>query len=155
MIFMDWKLHVIVSFLLYLVIILFFQFSLSYSVAAFILLVFSSLLPDLDHPKSLIRGVIFAVVFYLSMWFVLIELSADFMIKLFVIITILILTYYFYKNIPLKHRGKKSLHLWRYCFLVTGVSLVLFSVANINISMVSFIFIGYGSHLLADKIKDI
>ena len=150
---MDWKLHLIFSFLLYFIIILFFWFPMDYSVAAFFLLTFSSLLPDVDYKKSIIRGVIFAMVFYLLMLFVVIQKSLVLEIKILAVVILLFIVYYSYKNIPLKHRGKHSLHLWRYPFAFTAVSLVLFAAANINISLILFIFIGYGSHLLTDKIK--
>ncbi len=74
-------------------------------------------------------------------------------VKILTIVILLILTYYSYKHLPLKHRGKHSLHLWRYPFLFTAVFSVLFAIANINISLILFILIGYGSHLFADRIK--
>ncbi len=150
---MDWKLHVILSLLLYFLIISFFHFSLAYSVQALLILIFSSLLPDLDHPKSKIRKVIFLLVFYMMAIFVVIELNVDLGMKILVLMVILILTYYLYRNIPLKHRGKRSLHLWRYCFLFTALSAIIFAVANINISFALFIIVGYGSHLISDKIR--
>lgn len=149
---MDWKLHVIFSFVIYFMIILFFRFPPDYSVSSLLLVVFSSLLPDLDYPKSIIRGIVFAMIFYLLMLFVIIQ-DLGMEIKILAVVILLILVYYSYKNIPLKHRGKHSLHLWRYPILFTAISLVLFSVANINISLALFILIGYGSHLLSDKIR--
>jgi len=149
---MDWKLHMILSFIIYFMIILVFQFSLAYSVQALLILIFSSLLPDLDHPKSIIRGIVFAMIFYLLMLFVIIQ-NLDIGMKILTIFILLVLVYYSYKHLPLKHRGKRSLHLWRYPLLFTAVSFLLFTIANINISLILFILIGYGSHLLADKIK--
>jgi len=150
---MDWKLHLLTSFLVYFGLMLFFRFPSDYGVAAFILLALSSLLPDVDHPKSIIRGIIFAIIFYLFMLFVVMQSSIDLQMKILVIVIMLILTYYSYRNIPLKHRGRRSLHLWRYSFVSTGISAVIFRMANINISLVLFIFIGYALHLLVDKIK--
>ena len=143
----------ILSLLLYFLIISVFQFPFSYSITALTLLMLSSLLPDIDHPKSKIRKAIFLLVFYLMALFVVIELNVDLGMKILVLMVILILTYYLYKNIPLKHRGKRSLHLWRYCFLFTALSAIIFAVANINISFALFILIGYGSHLISDKIR--
>ncbi len=151
--YMDWKLHVILSLFLYFLIISFSQFSLIYSVQALLILVFSSLLPDLDHPKSMIRKITFILVFYLMMLFIIIELAMDVGTKALIIIIILILAYYIYKNLPLKHRGKRSLHLWRYCFLFGGISLILFALANINITFALFIIVGYASHLISDRIR--
>jgi|GEM_PF-1615938 len=150
---MDWKLHMIFSFAIYFVIILLFPSTLMYSIHALIILVFSSLLPDLDHPKSVIRVVIFAAVFYLLMLFVILQETLDFWTKILTIVILFVLVYYSYKKIPLRHRGKRSLHLWRYLPLSVAASLVLFTFANINISLILFIVIGYGSHLLSDRIK--
>jgi hypothetical protein len=149
---MDWKLHLILSFAIYLLIIIFFAFPVDYSLSALLLIVFSSLLPDLDHPKSIIRIVIFAMIFYILMIFVIIQ-DLTLEVKILTIVILLILVYYSYKYLPLKHRGKRSLHLWRYPIIFAAVSLVLFTAANINISLSLFILIGYGSHLLADGIK--
>ena len=150
---MDWKLHVILSLFLYFLIISVFQFPFPYSITAFILLIFSSLLPDLDHPKSKIRKAIFLLLFYFMTLFVVIELNVDLGMKILILMITLILTYYLYKFLPLKHRGKRSLHLWRYVFISPLLSLVLFAFANINISFALFIIVGYGSHLISDKIR--
>ena len=150
---MDWKLHTLLSFLLYFLIISIFHFSLTYSIQALLILIFSSLLPDIDHPKSVIRKIIFLLVFYFMMLFVVIEMSLGIEMKILIMMITIILTYYFYKNIPLKHRGKRSLHLWRYCFILGGISLILFTLANINTSLTLFIIVGYASHLISDKIK--
>ncbi len=96
--------------------------------------------------------VTFVITFYFLALFVMMQ-EFDLEMKLVVLIMVLVLLYYSYRNIPLKHRGKKSLHLWRYCFLFAGIFFVFFSIENINISLTSFIFIGYGSHLLADGIR--
>ena len=143
----------ILSLAIYFIIIMVFPLSIYYSIQALIILIFSSLLPDLDHPKSMIRVVIFALIFYLIILFVILQETLDFWIKILTITILLVLVYYSYRNIPLRHRGKRSLHLWRYFLLSIAVSLVLFTIANINISLILFILIGYGSHLLADRIK--
>lgn len=150
---MDWKLHVILSFFFYFLIISVFHFPLSYSITALILLMFSSLLPDLDHPKSMIRKAVFFLVFYFLALFIVIGLNLTLEMKILILIIILILTYYLYKFLPLKHRGKRSLHLWRYVFISPLLSLILFALANINISLILFIIIGYGSHLVSDNIR--
>ncbi|MCK5022952.1 MAG: metal-dependent hydrolase [Candidatus Aenigmarchaeota archaeon] len=150
---MDWKLHVIVSMIMYTVLVSFLQFSFFYSLQAILLLIFASLLPDIDHPKSIIRKIFFIAVFYSSMVFIV--LSTDFGIEAKVVILgmVLVLCYYLFKNLPLSHRGKKSLHMWRYVFIVGMIAAVLFAIWNINISFALFIIIGYASHMLADKIK--
>ncbi|UCC91964.1 MAG: metal-dependent hydrolase, partial [Candidatus Aenigmatarchaeota archaeon] len=131
---MDWKLHVILSLFLYSLIISIFRFSFPYSIAAFILLIFSSLLPDIDHPKSMIRKAVFLLVFYFLTLFIIIELNLTLEMKILILAITLILTYYLYKFIPLRHRGKRSLHLWRYVLIFPLLSIVLFALANINIS---------------------
>jgi hypothetical protein len=151
---MDWKLHVILSFLLYFLIISFFQFSVSYSVQSFLILVFFSLFPDIDHRKSMIRKAVFILVFYLMVLFVFIGMNLDAGMKILIVLILSVLTYYLYKFLPLKHRGKRSLHLWRYFFVSLMLFTVLFALANINISLTLFIIVGYGSHLISDKIRE-
>ena len=151
---MDWKLHAILSLFLYFVIISIFQFSLAYSVQALSILVFSSLLPDIDHPKSVIRKIVFIIIFYLMILFVVLELPIGMEMKILIMIITLILTYYFYRNIPLKHRGPRSLHRWRYVVVFPIISFPLLLLANINITLSLFIIVGYGSHLISDKIKE-
>jgi hypothetical protein len=150
---MDWKLHMLLSLLTYFVIIMFFRFPLDYSVAAFILLAFSSILPDLDHPKSFVRSLALAFSVYLAAWFVVFQLLADIQTKIVIIAVIAILAYAGHRHIPISHRGKKSLHRWGVLVLVAMISIVLFALAKINISLVSFIIVGYGLHLISDRIK--
>jgi len=109
----------------------------------------------MDHPKSMIRKLVFVAALYLFILFVVVEMTADIGIKVIVMSVILMLTYYFFRNIPLKHRGKRSLHLWRYVFISGSLSSVFFALADINISLALFIIIGYGSHLIADKVFEI
>lgn len=149
---MDWKMHMMIPLFLYIAIILVFQFQLLYSLQALSLLIFSSFLPDLDHPRSLVRKATFIIIFYLMIFAVTIEISIDMWIKFLIITIMLILTNYFYKHLPLKHRGKRSFHLWRYCFIFPTVFAFLFVVAGIGISLVTFIVIGFGLHLALDKI---
>ena len=152
---MDWKLHIILSLILYFVIVSFFPFPLSYSIPALLLLIFSSLFPDLDHPKSLVRKVVFILTFYFLAIYIFLEMPVDFGIKILTLSIISILSLYVYKNLPLRHRGKRSLHLWRYCPAFAGCFTVLFALANINISFTLFIIVGYASHLIADGIREV
>ena len=151
---MDWKLHVLVSFLAYFLIVSLFRFQPLYSVQALLVLVFFSMLPDVDHPKSVIRKVVFIIIFYLMMLFVVIELAIDIPTKTAIMLIYVAITYYFYKNLPLSHRGKRSLHLWRYPFIFAGLFLVFSVAAGMNISLCLFVLIGYGLHLLSDRIRD-
>ena len=150
---MDWKIHMLVPLFIYIATILVFQFPVLYSVQALMLVLFSSSLPELDHPRSIARRVIFVVVFYLMVLAITMELSIDIWLKFAIITVMLVLTRYFYKRLPIKHRGKHSLHLWRYCLIFPTVSAFLFMLASLNISLASFIIVGYGSHLALDKIN--
>lgn len=149
---MDWKMHMMIPLFVYIAIILVFQFQLLYSLQALSLLIFSSFLPDLDHPRSHVRKATFIIIFYLMIFAVTLEISINIWIKFLIITMMLILTNYVYKHLPLKHRGKHSFHLWRYCFIFPTVFAFLFVAAGIGISLVSFIVIGFGSHLALDKI---
>lgn len=150
---MDWKLHAILSLLLYFLIISFLQFPPVYSVQALVILLFASLLPDIDHPKSVVRKISFLMVFYALILFITLGMEIDIGMKAVILAMSLGITYYLFRKLPLKHRGRRSLHLWRYPFVFSGLSLVLFSMANINISLSLFIIIGYSSHLISDRIK--
>ena len=59
---MDWKMHLLIPLFLYIAVVLILQFPLAYSVQALFLLLFSSFLPDIDHPKSVMRKVTGSVV---------------------------------------------------------------------------------------------
>ena len=88
-------------------------------------------------------------------WFVIFQLVADVQTKITVIAMVAVLAYTGHKHIPISHRGKRSLHRWGVLVMVAMISAVLLALAKINISLVSFIIVGYASHLLADKIKRI
>lgn len=150
---MDWKLHMLAPLFIYIAAILAFQFPVLYSVQALMLVIFSSFLPELDHPRSVARRIMFVVVFYLVVLAITMEMSIEIWLKFVVITMLLVLTRYAYKKLPIKHRGKHSLHLWRYCLVIPTLFVFLFMLANINISLASFIIVGYGSHLALDKIN--
>ena len=150
---MDWKSHMLVPLLLYIAIILIFQFQFLYSVQALFLVVFSAFLPELDHPRSVARRIFFVILFYAMVFAITIEVSIEIWLKFVVITVLLVLARYAYKKLPIKHRGKHSLHLWRYCLVIPTFFVFVFMLANINISLASFIIVGYGSHLALDKIN--
>jgi len=150
---MDWKTHMMVPLFIYIAITLFFQFPFFYSLQALFLLLFSAFLPDLDHPKSKMRKATFIIIFYLMVFAVTANMMIEIWIKFLVITIMLVLAHYFYKRLPLKHRGKRSFHLWRYFFVFPSVFGLFFVAANINISLVIFTIIGFGSHLAIDKIR--
>ena len=150
---MDWKMHMMIPLFIYIGIMLAFQLSLVYALQALFLLLFSAFLPDLDHPKSVMRKVSFILIFYLMVFAVTASLQIDLLTKFIVITMLLVLASYFYKRLPLRHRGKRSLHLWRYFLVFPSIFGLFFVAANINITLVIFTIIGFGSHLAIDKIS--
>jgi hypothetical protein len=150
---MDWKMHMMIPLFIYIGIMLVFQMPVVYALQALFLLLFTAFLPDLDHPKSVMRRISFIVIFYLMVFAVTANLQIDMLTKFIVITILLVLANYFYKRLPLKHRGKHSFHLWRYFCVFPSVFGLAFVAANINISLVIFTIIGFGSHLAADKIN--
>lgn len=152
---MDWKLHMLLSLVIYALIASVLSLSLEYAVIAMVLLVFGSLLPDMDHPRSVIRKAVFMFALYVFVFFVMIGTGMDFLIKLLVIGMMSILSYYLYRHVPLSHRGTRSLHLWRYVPLTGCIFTLAFVIASINISLVLFLIVGYASHLAADKVTKI
>lgn len=150
---MDWKLHMMIPLFVYIAIILFFQPPLIYSIQALILLIFSSFLPEFDHPRSLARKVFFILLFYFVAIAIMIELKIEFWLKILIISMFLIVVRYIYKKLPIRHRGKRSLHLWRYFFVFPTIFALYFVFAGVDLSLIFFIFIGYGLHLALDKIN--
>jgi len=149
---MDWKTHMMVPLFIYIAITLVFRFDILYSVQALFLLLFAAFLPDIDHPRSLVRKVAFILVFYIMVFAVTVDVSIDMLLKFAIITCMLVLARYAYKHLPIKHRGKHSLHLWRYCLVLPSIFAFAFIVASINISLILFIIVGYGSHLAVDRI---
>ncbi len=149
---MDWKMHMLIPLFIYIAALLIFQFPLMYALQALLLLLFSSFLPDLDHPKSVMRKATFVVIFYAMVFAVTASFAIDIWLKFLIITIMLVLARHFYKHLPLKHRGKRSFHLWRYFFVFPSVFALAFVPAGISISLAAFIAAGFGSHLAADKI---
>ncbi len=150
---MDWKSHMLVPLFVYIAALLIFQLPAIFAIQALFLLLFSSFLPDLDHPKSVMRKATFIIIFYLMVFAVTAEISIDLWMKFMIITIMLVLAHYFYKHLPLKHRGKRSFHLWRYFFVLPTVFAFLFVVTGVSISLVWFVFAGFGLHLAVDKIR--
>jgi hypothetical protein len=149
---MDWKMHMMVPLFFFIAVILVFQFQLIFALQALSLLIFSSFLPDLDHPKSHVRKATFIIIFYLMIFAITLEISINIWIKFLIITIMLVLTNYFYKHLPLKHRGKRSFHLWRYVFVFPTIFAFLLVAAGVSVSLVAFIVAGLGMHLGLDKI---
>jgi hypothetical protein len=150
---MDWKLHLIIPFVAYALIVTVFSFSLEFGIASLIILFFSTLLPDLDHPKSFIRYIVVSTLFFIVMVFVILAIQADIMTRLLIIIMAFVLFYGGHKKLPVHHRGEKSLHRWRYAFIFTGAFLLISVMAGIGLLLSVFFLLGYSVHLLLDRIR--
>jgi len=150
---MDWKSHMLVPLFVYIAALLIFQLPPMYAVQALFILLFSSFIPDLDHPKSVMRKVTFIITFYVMVFAITAEMSIDIWMKFLTITIMLVLVNYAYRHLPLKHRGKRSFHLWRYFFVFPTLFALAFAAAGISISLVWFAFAGFGLHLAVDKIR--
>jgi hypothetical protein len=148
---MDWKSHMLVPLFVYIAVILLLQPSIEFSLQALFLLLFSSFFPDLDHPKSVMRKMTFIIVFYLMVFAVTVNIAVELWLKFVIITIMLVLASHLYRHLPLKHRGKRSFHLWRYFFIFPTIFIFAFVVAGLSIQLVAFVFAGYGLHLAVDK----
>ena len=144
--------HVVLTLLLYFIFINVFSFNFRLSLAALLVLVLSSLFPDLDHPKSKIRGLVTAVFFFLSFILLFSYLNYDVLEKSVFSLFGSTLVYLSIKHFPISHRGRKSLHQWHLAFFVPFCFAVVFYILGINYFLSFFIFFGYVSHLLLDRI---
>jgi len=148
---MNWKGHITVTFGIYLVLVLFLGLQLTSSLAALILLAISSILPDFDHPKSVIRETLAILSGFFTLSLILLIFEVEPVIKLVAGTVSGIAIYILIKTIPLRHRGKRSLHQWSVCFLLLGICAVVFFFLDIGFRYLPFIFVGYSVHLLTDK----
>ncbi len=149
----DWKIHTISVLLVYAVIFLLFSFSLEFGIMALLILLFSGLLPDLDHPRSLIRQLLgilcslfISVIFFVSM-------AAGLEIRLASSVIMFLLVFLLFRKLPLRHRGRKSLHKWRIGIIISLFSILLLWFANLSIYLSLFILTGYWLHLGLDRVK--
>ncbi len=153
----NWNYHIAFSFAVYIILAFIFNISLTGGVIGFIILGFASLLPDFDHPKSLIRQIT-AIVFGIGSFVFLLKFLINYsQLNLFsqsVISTICgAVVYFLIQKIRLKHRGKKSMHqLWVLIF-VTALSALVFWLINLQIYFAGLVFLGYGCHLFLDWAK--
>ncbi|MBN2042319.1 MAG: metal-dependent hydrolase [Candidatus Aenigmarchaeota archaeon] len=152
---MDWKIHTISSFLVYFVIILLFAFSFEFAVVSFLVLLFFSLFPDIDHPRSFIRKSVSMLIFYFAVLLIFLYLGVGIFEKVILSGITATLTYYLYRKLPLHHRGPKSLHRWRYALILSAALSLVFLFTNIEITLALFVLFGYGLHLSLDKVREI
>ena len=111
-----------------------------------------ALLPDLDHPRSLMRNVLgmfcsllVGLIFFVSMETAL-ETRLASSVIMFLIVFIL------FRRLPLSHRGRRSLHKWKLGILVFLLCAGIFLLTGLNIYLSSFMLIGYWLHLGLDRL---
>ena len=148
----NWKVHIALTLFLYLIFINIFSFEIKLSIAAILLLIFSSLLPDLDHPKSKIRNFVTGLSFLLTFVSLFLVLNYELESRLVVSFLGSSLIYVLFSNLPFKHRGRKSLHQWHLSLFVPFCFAVVFYIIGINYLLAFFILFGYFVHLLLDRI---
>jgi inner membrane protein len=144
----NWKAHISITLVLYLVFVTLLNTSFNTNIAGFLILIFSSLLPDLDHPKSKIRRFVSSSFFLMVFLFLTTSLNLELIISLAISGT----GYLLVRNLPLKHRGRKSLHQWKLVFLIPFFIGLSFHLIGINYLLAFFVFFGYSVHLLLDRI---
>jgi hypothetical protein len=151
---MEWKFHVLGAFLVYIFMGLILPMTIPMAMGSLLTLSFFSMAPDVDHPKSVMRKVAFILLMYFLVVFVILQAATGSFEKVVMISAASFASYYFYKNLPLTHRGKRSLHRWRYTIITTlGFSLAL-AASGVTVVLGIFAAIGYALHLALDKIKE-
>lgn len=149
----SWKIHILFGLILYFAFVLIFSPGLEMNMLALALLVFASLLPDLDHPKSVIRLVVAVLGSFFVAIFLISNVEGLLTERLVVGTAGWVITYFAIKNLPLKHRGKKSLHQWWVLIILVMALGFAFWWTKTDISLMVFVLLGYGSHLILDRIK--
>ena len=149
----NWKMHVILTLVLYIIFINVFGFTLKLSIVALVLLIFSSVLPDIDHHKSKIRDITTGVFFFIGFVFLFDYLQYSLLEKSIFSLFGGTIAYLVGKHLPLTHRGKKSLHQWHLSLFVPFCFAVVFYILKINYLLSFFVFFGYIVHLLLDRVS--
>ncbi len=149
----DWKIHTISVLLVFALILCLFSFSLEFGIMALLVLLFSGLLPDLDHPRSLIRQVLglFCSLFISLLFFISMEAGLEMRLASSIIMFFLI--FLLFRKIPLRHRGRRSLHKWRLGIILFLACAGLFLLVGLSVYLSLFILTGYWLHLGLDKVK--
>lgn len=152
----NWNYHIGFSFVIYAILVIALNISMTPAAIGFVILVFASLLPDFDHPSSLIRQIV-AMSCAAGLFVVVLKIFVNTEQDLFTGIVISIISgagsYMGVLKVRLKHRGKKSMHqLWVLVF-VTVLSALVFWLINLHPYFAGVVFIGYSSHMLLDWIK--
>jgi multisubunit Na+/H+ antiporter MnhB subunit len=149
---MEWKFHVIGAFLAFVGIGLFMPMTVPLAFGSLVTLSFFSMAPDVDHPKSLVRKVAFILLLYLLVAFMILQAATGAFEKVVMISISGFVAYYFYKHLPFTHRGKKSLHRWRYALVSFLGITIAFAAVGVSLVLGLFAIIGYGLHLILDRV---
>ena len=149
----DWKIHAISALLVFALLLSLLPFQPDFSIMALLIFLFSSLLPDLDHPRSLIRQVLglFCSLFISVMFFI--SMEAGIKMRLVSSIIMFLLVFLLFRKIPLRHRGRRSLHKWKLGIILFLASLVVFFLIGFSVYLGVFILAGYWLHLGLDRFK--
>lgn len=147
----DWKAHVVAALLVFAVIALFKPLSLEYGMLAMVVMVFSSVLPDLDYPRSVVRqvmGIALALAFS-----VMVALRADAALEMKILMAVVVwgLVYFGFSRLPLRHRGRRSLHRWGAGLVFAVIVGVASWLAGFSATLALFALLGYFLHLVVDK----
>ncbi len=152
----NWNYHIGFSFAIYAILVVALNISWTPAAIGFVILVLASLLPDFDHPNSLIRQII-AMACAAGLLVVVLKIFVNSGFDLFtgIVISIIAATgsYIGVLKVRLKHRGKKSMHqLWVLVF-VTALSALVFWLINLHPYFAGVVFLGYSSHMFLDWAK--
>lgn len=143
---MDWKSHAIIGTILAAIVFYLLNVSLLSLVFLAIFSGFSALLPDIDHKMGKARSLADKafVVFALIYSFISCGISCD--LVYFIKTALLLIGIYFLIITFLMPRHRGITHSLLFAFLY---ALVLYFLINFNLALAGFV--GYASHLLADK----
>ncbi len=149
----DWKIHAISALLLFALLLSLFPFQPDFSVMALFLFLFSSLLPDLDHPKSLIRQILglFCSLFISVIFLIIIRGGPE--IRLASSIIMFLLVFLLFRKIPLRHRGRRSMHKRGVGIILFLACTGLFLLIGLSVYLSVFTLAGYWLHLGLDRLK--
>lgn len=149
----DWKAHVIATLLVYALIIWIFPTSPEFGLLALMVFLFFGVLPDLDHPKSLVRQLLTVFCALLLSVAVFIRASEGLELRLASSLIVFALVFLLFRYLPLSHRGKRSLHKWGIGLGLFLVCVVLFLALGLSPYLSLFALLGYWLHLGLDRLK--
>jgi len=149
----DWKAHSISSLLVFALAVPVLSLSLDSALLALGLLLFSGLLPDLDHPRSFIRQVLGLFFSFLVSAAVFTGIDSALEVRLASSIVMFLLVFLAFRKIPLRHRGKRSMHRWGFGLALFLLCAGLFWLIGLDVWLSLFALAGYWLHLALDRAK--